>query len=392
MQGNVTKFIEFKYPDEVGLYQKCLSKGLEPHTNLRSDQLSETTNNALHNNHLREAGFTLLEIDSIVKLHVATKVIKRYLETRGTNLLDIFDAFKKLQPGAYSFDYLYILVDFIRWEAQAYIAQRNLRPHATSFGMGGDAQPTLNISTIASIVAAHYLQENPVFRDYVQCVVKIGTRAITADIGSSDIVQSLRGFYPEGSGYISLAEMGFNKAYTPPVIETRRKLPEYGLLDICKIIFPAANLSNAAVAVTGCSKQEYEMPMRRIAEYLNSVMVIAASKSGHDEIMLGRSSFAMKKPGKSWVVKSVEIESDDSSRRFLRARNSLNEQEQASIDILRGNADEHVLEVVGYNAALLILPYIDPADFESFGKKMTEFLISQRTAPTIVKNESFRAI
>lgn len=112
-------------------------------------------------------------------------VLKTFLKTRSRVEEVVFKALKDLAPDTLDDHDLFTLSNFIRWEAQEYFADNPLPEHHGVFGTGGDIQHTINISTISSIVAAHY--------HTTINVVKLGTGAVTGKFGSAEVADTARG-------------------------------------------------------------------------------------------------------------------------------------------------------------------------------------------------------
>ena len=83
-----------------------------------------------------------------------------------TNVGEIYDSLERLRPDKLSSNTIVQLVRYIESFANKNIISAQ---HYNSFGTGGDKIKTINISTIASIIASNFLN-----------VYKVGTKAVTS--------------------------------------------------------------------------------------------------------------------------------------------------------------------------------------------------------------------
>jgi anthranilate phosphoribosyltransferase len=113
----------------------------------------------------------LIKINSVLDDFLLTKSSDKEEE--------IYDALVRIQPNNLGFNEI---LELIRYIECSYKHPINFR-HYNSFGTGGDKFKTINISTMASILASNFVN-----------IWKVGTGAVTSKWGSSDFVNRLNLF------------------------------------------------------------------------------------------------------------------------------------------------------------------------------------------------------
>ena len=171
---------------------------------------------------------------------------------------------------------------------------RALREHAAPFalagdglidtcGTGGDSLGTLNVSTLAGIVAAASGAR----------VAKHGNRAISSRCGSADLLEAL-GVRIDGPPAVAarcIRETGFGFLFAPNYHPTLRQLAplrrELGFRSIFNLAGPLANPAGVRRQVVGVPAAAY---LRPVAEALHSLgaehALVVHGDDGADEISL----------------------------------------------------------------------------------------------------------
>lgn len=188
----------------------------------------------------------------------------------------------------------YELYGLVKYLEQNHFHKTTERKHYNTFGTGGDElkKKTINISTMAAILASHY--------DDKIVVNKSGTLEVTSNVGSETFYNRLCHKLREkknynkyfnfnsknDSKYVHLST--FRYEYTDQIRNVRNKLWKEGrYLDIFKVIFPISNLSNNSGQVNGVSKSEYLEFYNDIYKKLNKRGIIIYNERGSDEILEG---------------------------------------------------------------------------------------------------------
>ena len=105
-------------------------------------------------------------------------IIDDFNATRfSTESVKIYDSLVRLRPDKLNTNKLIELVKYI--EKNSYHHSLNTK-HYNIFGTGGDRLKTINLSTIASIVASNFVN-----------IYKVGTGAVTSNWGSAEFVHAL---------------------------------------------------------------------------------------------------------------------------------------------------------------------------------------------------------
>lgn len=282
----------------------------------------------------------------------ASPVLAEFLRTRvPATSSKYFDALKNLRPDHLSLD---DISEIVEWIEKRKKPQPDFGDHINVFGTGGDG--TINVSSMAAILASRLTR-----------IIKVGTPGVTSRFGSDDFFDALRihlsnidpsekrepMHFSHGSGYLSLADLGF--PYNPHLRLARRRLKEEGVPDIYKVVFPFANYTNPRIQVNGVSTKVYRDIFDRLAIKLKRPVCIVHSAHGIDEIMPGKNSilfvsdvrriemewnFATDYPGQVWTAFSEKETACQTVELF----------EQ----IMFGYAPQIVTETILENAALLI--------------------------------------
>lgn len=193
-----------------------------------------------------------------------------------------------LDPNKLKISEFFQIIDWIEQSAKK---SNSFPMHVNIFGTGGDYPgdifgKTLNISSLSATIASQFIT-----------VIKVGTRGVTARWGSADFFDSAAEIskkhqnYPfvfkPPSRFLSLASLGFK--YSDNVILARKRLFEEDRLDLFKIVFPFANITNSYGQVNGISKRDYIEIFSSLAFYqYNSKILLIYNENGHDEILSGQ--------------------------------------------------------------------------------------------------------
>jgi anthranilate phosphoribosyltransferase len=286
---------------------------------------------------------------------------------------EIYESLNKLRPDKLSTNTIIELVKYI--EQNSY--KKLLRvTHYNSFGTGGDKFKTINISTIASIIASNFVS-----------IYKVGTKAVTSTWGSSDFIDALysnlprlpsslrnKAFYQEGSGYFSLSDLGY--PYSEILRKARFQLYQEGIPDIYKVIFPASNLTHSSGQVNGVYLSEYIKYFVDISIALERNTLIVHSTHGVDEIAAGRNLLVRISNGKltESEVYLPDHDVDDSYYKFIAESPDIDEQLSKFINILKGNCPQDVILTVAYNVACILNLELEDIQLEFFIDKIIGFM------------------
>lgn len=188
--------------------------------------------------------------------------------------------------------------------------------HYNIFGTGGDNERyrSINISTIASILASHF--RDPSLGITEIPVIKSGTLAVTCKVGSQQFYQALEAMLINNKdeySHIDEKKMQYldynseNKSIYLPItyfgyiyreVVRRARNEMYSLnntdanngrkpIDIYKIIFPAANLTDYKAIINGVSRTEYIEFFEYIYVHKRKTGIIVHNKKGIDELFEG---------------------------------------------------------------------------------------------------------
>lgn len=171
---------------------------------------------------------------------------------------------------------------------------RALRDHADPFplsgdglldtcGTGGDSLSTINVSTLAGLVAAAAGAR----------VAKHGNRAVSSRCGSADLLEAL-GVNIDGTPAVAarcIEETGFGFLFAPRYHPTLRRLGplrrELGFRSIFNLVGPLAHPARVRLQVMGVPALDY---LRPVAEALGALGVeralVVHGHDGSDEISL----------------------------------------------------------------------------------------------------------
>ncbi len=249
------------------------------------------------------------------------------------------------------------LMEILQWVETSAIRLGKFPNHVNIFGTGGDCShdifgKTLNISSLSATIAS---QDTT--------VIKVGTRAVTAKWGSADFFRraveiSRKEPFPfifkYPSKFIDLRKLGFT--YSDNIIQARKRIFAEHRLDIFKVIFPFANLTNSYGQVNGISRLEYIPIFSDLASQRpNSKILLIHNKNGHDELLSGENQLILHYKGE--VVKSHLKITNVSPKieNLLHEKDDLDEQILAAKYLLQNEETKNFfLDILCFNAASIV--------------------------------------
>lgn len=293
--------------------------------------------------------------------------------TSSTDIDQICDVLCQLRPDRLSQQALIQLVRHVEKNT----SKRQLGfAHYNIFGTGGDYFKTLNISTMASIIASNFLT-----------IYKVGTKAVTSQWGSSDFIDALysnlqmlptwaryKAVYKNGSGYVSLNKLGY--PYSDHLRSARIILYNSRIPDIYKVIFPSSNLTCSSGQVNGIYCPEYIPFFINILSALERNAILIHSLWGVDELMPGRNLVIRLFHGKITETE-VNISScglNNKFKDFIAESSDINVHLSKYIDILSGNCPKAVTETLAYNVACILNLRDEDLRLDFFAEKLMSFI------------------
>jgi anthranilate phosphoribosyltransferase len=292
-----------------------------------------------------------------------------------TDFSEIYESLNRLRPDKLS---TATIIELVKYVERSPYKQLSKVKHYNSFGTGGDKFKTINISTIASIIASNFVS-----------IYKVGTKAVTSNWGSSDFINSLcsnlhrlpyplrsKAFYQKGSGYFSLSDLGY--PYSENLKKARLKLYQEDVPDIYKVIFPASNLTHSSGQVNGVYSSKYIDYFVDISIALQRNSLIVHSTNGVDEIAAGRNLLIRISNGKltEGEVNLPNHDVGDSYTKFIAESADLNEHVSKFINILKGNCPQDVILTIAYNVACILNLERQDILLEFYVEKIIKFMNS----------------
>jgi anthranilate phosphoribosyltransferase len=220
------------------------------------------------------------------------------------------------------------------------------------FGTGGDG--TLNLSSMAAILASRFVP-----------VVKMGTRAVTGSIGSSDFIAELREREAASPAlteclaagsfrFLRLSEAGFS--YREELRQARRRLHREGIPDLYKVVFPFANYTSPVVQINGAAKEIYFERFSELCAIMGRTACLVRSVAGVDELLPGANRIAYFAGG----VRSFDsqflllLEHRAGTMEGFHEASSARVAVDLFVDLLEGRAAPLLRDTVLQNAALIL--------------------------------------
>lgn len=284
-----------------------------------------------------------------------------------SNIEEVYDALKRLRPGKLNTTRLIQLVRHVQSSKSASVLYQIKSKHYNIFGTGGDETKTINFSTIVSIIASNYV---PVW--------KVGTRAVTAQWGSFEFIEFIKKVqsapqeypmypialvektrYAQGSGFISLQDLGFN--YSNVLKKARKNLYDDGILDIYKIIFPIANLTDSNGQINGICSLAYLGYYIDVCRILKRNSLVVHSYKNIDELIAGNNLAVRLLAGQLTDIAEVEVPNIFLSQEkkaqydgFIAEANAVETHFGKFTEILAGQCSNEILWTVAYNVASIL--------------------------------------
>ncbi|QJE97352.1 hypothetical protein [Luteolibacter luteus] len=224
-------------------------------------------------------------------MSVRSEVLSQFRKTReAASAEDYYQLLYSLRPDRLAAEELAEIILHIEANKQL---SRDFPKHVNIFGTGGDG--TINLSSMSAIIAARFVP-----------VVKMGTRAVTGNIGSSDFIAELRqretaspalakALAESSFKFLRLSEAGF--AYRDELRQARRRIHHEGIPDLYKIVFPFANYTKPFLQINGAAKEIYFQRFSELCVLLNRTACIVRADAGIDEILPGNNRIAFFRDG-----------------------------------------------------------------------------------------------
>lgn len=262
-----------------------------------------------------------------------------------SNINEVLDNLYDLRPDNLSLEQLIKLVNYLEKNCGT---NRYPFKHYGIIGTGGDSIKTINISSIAAMVASQFVQ-----------IVKVGARGVTSMWGSKDFNQTF-----ESSGvkskinlnnfhFVSFTELGID--YGDTLVEARKKINAEGVLDIYKVIFPFADVTGLSGQVNGVSNSKYQEIFIQLAITYNRNTLIVRSEHGVDELLCGKNWYVRVKKG---VIQERLVEIPQVTPNYLLAigeSEDIDNHVKQLQDVLTLNINEDILNTILYNSASILM-------------------------------------
>lgn len=299
-----------------------------------------------------------------------------------TDFHEIYDSLLKLRPDKLGSDKLVELVKYVEQNA---VSHSSTVKHYNSFGTGGDNLKTINLSTIASIIASNFVT-----------VYKVGTRAVTSKWGSYEFVNALssrlhqipqplrdKAFYQSGSKYIPLSDLGY--AYSGILREARLELYKQNIPDVYKVVFPASNLTSSSGQVNGVYSSLYLGYFVDISIALQRNSLIVHSYYGIDEIFAGKNLVIRVINGTATQNELTlpDHAPNDKYFNFITESEYVDEHILRFINILQNDCPYDVILTVSYNAACILNLAHPTVSIDFLAEKIISFLVSNTSIHTV---------
>lgn len=221
-------------------------------------------------------------------------------------------------------------------------------PLVDTCGTGGDSKHTLNISTIAGIIAS-------------ACGVKVakhGNRSASGKCGSADVLEALGvgALPPEGvESCIDSTGFGFMFAplFHPAMKNVMPVRKELGIRTVFNILGPLSNPASAGRQVLGVYDEALVKKMADVLSLLGTVRALVVHSEGMDEIGLG-STVACEVLGGSVREFAIDGKALGLQQGEIQEVGSAEEGAKAVLEVLGGKAGP-ALDVSLVNAAAAIM-------------------------------------
>ncbi len=280
-----------------------------------------------------------------------TEVLAEFRKTREAASEEVYYRLLcSLRPDRLGAEELAEIVGYI--ESTKQVAGDFPARHVNIFGTGGDG--TINLSSMAAILASRFVP-----------VVKMGTRAVTGNIGSSDFITELREREPlppalteclaAGSfRFLRLSEAGF--AYREELRQARRRLHREGIPDLYKIVFPFANYTSPAVQINGAAKEIYFERFSELCAITGRSACLVRSIAGVDELLPGRNRIAFFTHGARSFDAEFQLLPEHAAGQLdaFRETGSPHAAVDLFVDLLEGKAAPLVRDTILQNASLIL--------------------------------------
>jgi anthranilate phosphoribosyltransferase len=251
-------------------------------------------------------------------------------------------------------------------------------------GTGGDGRGTLNISTVAAIVAAAG----------GITVAKHGNRAASSKSGSADLLEQLgvRIDPPVATVERSLREIGFAFLFAPtfhPALKHAAPVrKELGFRTIFNILGPLCNPAGATIQILGVPSPDLIPVMARaLIDMGSNAVMVFHSADGLDEISpCGPTTICFSQRGQTPL--SIEFTPEEAGLTRAHPESIAGGGPEANADraraLLKGAKDGYRDAVILNSAACFALAGLDP-DLRAGSRRAAELIDSGRALRTLEK-------
>jgi anthranilate phosphoribosyltransferase len=252
--------------------------------------------------------------------------------------------------------------------ARAAVVPVRRRPVLDTCGTGGDGSSSLNISTLAGLVAA-------------ACgvpVAKHGNRSVSSRSGSADVLEALGVKIPASADEAGdqVDRVGFGFLFAPMLhASMRHAMPsrrELGVRTVFNLLGPLTNPAGAEYQLLGVFQADWVEPVARVLAELGTLHSLVIHGEGLDEATLSGTTLVAEVRGRQVDVFRITPELCGLSRSPLAAVRGGDPAENARRgEMLLAGADGPDADIVALNAGLALYA-ADQADTVAQGVRRAQ--------------------